>query len=383
MSLEVKNLRVVRGSFSLEADFSLECGRVLVLLGPSGCGKTTLLRAIAGLEAIQRGEIRLDGARIDGLPTEKRHIGFVFQDLALFEQLRVRDNIGYSLMVRHEDKKYIQGKTALLARRFRIEQLLNRYPSELSGGERQRVAFARALASEPSLMLLDEPLSALDAPLRREMRRFIRLQLAEGHLTAIHVTHDVEEAVDLADEIIVMRDGNMVGHGTIEELEQNPGSGWLARFMNLGLVLPVTNIVPGNAPGTLEVETGAGTVLSLPKEASLDISRLSRDKACLYVPLGAADIAGDRGGPGIRARIVRHVRSASNVAKLALMVPGVENYYFEFSLGGRSADIFREGTDIEISIDTGLCQLLPDEPSALIVPGGGLRADAIQPSLRL
>ncbi len=172
----------------------------------------------------------------------------------------------------------------------------------------------------------------------------------------------------------------MVGRGTIEELEQKPGSGWLARFMNLGLVLPVTNIAPGNASDTLEVETGAGTVLSLPKEAGLDIPRLSRDKACLYVPLGASDIAGDRGGPGIRARIVRHVRSASNVAKLALMVPGVENYYFEFPLGGRSADIPKEGTDIEVSIDTGLCQLLPDEPSALTVPGGGLRADAIQPS---
>ncbi len=372
MSLEVKDVLVVRGSFSLEADFSLQRGKVLVLLGPSGCGKTTLLRAIAGLEPIQRGEIILDGARIDTLPTEKRHIGFVFQDLALFEQMRVRDNIGYSLKVRHEDKKQIQEKTTFLARRFKIEHLLNRYPSELSGGERQRVAFARALASDPALMLLDEPLSALDAPLRREMRRFIRLQLAEGHLTAIHVTHDVEEAVDLADEIIVMREGTMVGRGTIEQLEQRPGSGWLARFMNLGLVLPVTKIVAGEASNTLEVETSAGMVTSVPRRAGLETPSLSKGKLCLYVPLVAADIRESHRGRGIQARIIRKVRSASNVDKLVLVIAGIENYYFEFPLGDRRTDIYQEGEDVEISIKADLCQLLPEEPS--VFGGAGRRA---------
>jgi ABC-type Fe3+/spermidine/putrescine transport system ATPase subunit len=372
MSLEVKDVLVVRGSFSLEADFSLQRGKVLVLLGPSGCGKTTLLRAIAGLEPIQRGEIILDGARIDTLPTEKRHIGFVFQDLALFEQMRVRDNVGYSLKVRHEDKKQIQQKTAFLAHRFKIEHLLNRYPSELSGGERQRVAFARALASDPALMLLDEPLSALDAPLRREMRRFIRLQLAEGHLTAIHVTHDVEEAVDLADEIIVMREGTMVGRGTIEQLEQRPGSGWLARFMNLGLVLPVTKIVAGEASNTLEVETSAGMVTSVPRRAGLETPSLSKGKLCLYVPLVAADIRESHRGRGIQARIIRKVRSASNVDKLVLVIAGIENYYFEFPLGDRRTDIYQEGEDVEISIKADLCQLLPEEPS--VFGGAGRRA---------
>jgi ABC-type Fe3+/spermidine/putrescine transport system ATPase subunit len=362
MSLEVKDLLVVRGTFTLEANFSLERGRVLVLLGPSGCGKTTLLRAIAGLEAIQRGKITLDGARIDNLPTEKRHMGFVFQDLALFEQMCVRDNIGYSLMIRHENKKYIHEKVMLLAQRFKIEHLLNRYPSELSGGERQRVAFARALASEPSLILLDEPLSALDAPLRREMRRFIRLQLAEGHLTAIHVTHDVEEAVDLADEIIVMRDGRMIGHGTIEDLEKGPGSGWLARFMNLGLVLPVKNICPAGASGALEVETSAGTLMYMAPKINVNTRHLSKNKVSLYAPLNAIDIAGDLGTATIRARIVRHIRSASNVAKLVLMFPDVENYYFEFPLKNRDSNISPEGTDIGISINTSLCQLLPEDP---------------------
>ncbi len=207
MSLEVRNLEVVRDGFVLKADFALQDNKVLVLLGPSGCGKTTLLRAIAGLEPIKQGEILLKGKRIDALPTEKRHIGFVFQDLALFEQMKVRDNIAYSLQIRRENKAHIKERIDYLAMRFRIDHLLERYPSELSGGERQRVALARALASDPSLILLDEPLSALDAPLRREMRRFMRVQLTQGYLTAIHVTHDVEEAIDLADEIIVMRNG--------------------------------------------------------------------------------------------------------------------------------------------------------------------------------
>jgi len=365
MSLDVKDLLVVRGAFSLEADFSLQRGRVLVLLGPSGCGKTTLLRAIAGLEAIQRGEIALDGTRVDGLPAERRHMGFVFQDLALFEQMRVRANIGYSLMVRHENKKHIDEKTTLLARRFKIEHLLNRYPSELSGGERQRVAFARALASDPSLVLLDEPLSALDAPLRREMRRFIRRQLAEGRLTAIHVTHDVEEAIDLADEIIVMHDGKMVGRGTIEELEKRPCSGWLARFMNLGLVLPAMNIRPADTPGLLEIETGAGKIMYGAREVNLNTPPLQGEEKCLYAPLGAICLANGKAAATVRAKIVRHIRSSASISKLVLMIPDVENYYFEFPVNDRKAEIPPEGNDIDISIDTELCQLLPEEPRAL------------------
>jgi ABC-type Fe3+/spermidine/putrescine transport system ATPase subunit len=362
MSLEVKDLLVIRGAFSLEADFSLQSGRVLVLLGPSGCGKTTLLRAIAGLEPIQHGTITLDGARIDGLPTEKRNIGFVFQDLALFEQMRVEDNIGYGLSVRHENKKHIHEKVLFLARRFRIEHLLKRYPPELSGGERQRVAFARVIASEPSLMLLDEPLSALDAPLRREMRRFIRRQLAEGHLTAIHVTHDVEEAIDLADEIIVVRDGKMVGRGGIEDLEKNPGSGWLARFMNLGLVLPVTKISPADGLGpAFEVRTIAGTVSYASPEGGADVSALTQ-KACLYVPSGAVASAGAVGTAKIKAKVVRSIRNTLSVPKLVLMIPEEENYYFELPLKGDGPDIYQEGTDIELSINTRLCQLLPEDP---------------------
>lgn len=362
MSLDVSNLSLIRGNFALEANFSLERGKVLVLLGPSGCGKTTLLRAIAGLEEIQTGTITLDGRRIDNLPTEKRQIGFVFQDLALFEQMRVSENIGYSLSLHHENRQSICERTLALARRFRIEQLLDRFPSELSGGERQRVAFARALASSPSLMLLDEPLSALDAPLRREMRRFIRMQLAEGHLTAIHVTHDVEEAVDLADEIIVMRDGHMVRRGTMEELEKEPGSGWLARFMNLGIVLPVTNIAADSSRGLLKIGTDAGSLLV--RERMTHDTPAPNRAACLYIPLDAINIARDHGAGDatIVARIVRHIRSASSITKLVLTTPGVQDYYFELPLGDRVSDIPDEGADIAISIDSHLCQLLSEEP---------------------
>jgi len=175
----------------------------------------------------------------------------------------------------------------------------------------------------------------------------------------------VEEAVDLADEIIVMRDGAVVGYGTMEELEQRPASGWLARFMNLGLVLPVMNIVAGKASDTLEVETHAGTVLSIPNRASQDIASLSKSKACIYVPLAATDISESHSDRNIRARILRKIHSASHISKLVLMIAGIENYYFEFPLGSHHTEILQEGKEIEISVDTERCQLLPEEPFAL------------------
>jgi ABC-type Fe3+/spermidine/putrescine transport system ATPase subunit len=370
MSLEVRNLEVVRNGFVLKADFTLQDNTVLVLLGPSGCGKTTLLRAIAGLEPIQQGEILLKGKRIDTLPPEKRHIGFVFQDLALFEQMKVRDNIAYSLQIRRADKTFIQERIDYLAMRFRIDHLLERYPSELSGGERQRVALARALASDPSLILLDEPLSALDAPLRRAMRRFMRVQLTQGHLTAIHVTHDVEEAIDLADEIIVMRNGNMIARGTISALENSPGSGWLARFMNFGLTLPVDTFSRVKADNFVLAHCKAGgDILCSVHDTSRGAQIESDASYCVYVPFsslsakGSKKILSEASGCILRAIIVRRIETFSGTMKLLLSLPDENEQFFEMTLPkGKETLVPDEGSEIELKIDTAKCRLLPEEP---------------------
>lgn len=369
MSLEVRNLMVVREGFVLKADFALQDNKVLVLLGPSGCGKTTLLRAIAGLEPIQQGEILLKGKRIDALPTEKRHIGFVFQDLALFEQMKVRDNIAYSLQIRRENKAYVKERIDYLAMRFRIDSLLERYPSELSGGERQRVALARALASDPSLILLDEPLSALDAPLRREMRRFMRVQLTQGQLTAIHVTHDVEEAIDLADEIIVMRSGNMIARGTISDLENSPGSGWLARFMNFGLALHVDAVSRKKRANFVIAHCKEGDILCSANDKALGAQIGSGSPYCVYMPFSSLRILGSkkelaRGMEGVlHATVVRRIGALSGAMKLLLSLSGENEQFFEMTLSmDRGIFAPEEGSEIELEVDPAKCQLLPEEP---------------------
>jgi ABC-type Fe3+/spermidine/putrescine transport system ATPase subunit len=369
MSLEVRNLEVVRDGFVLKADFALQDNKVLVLLGPSGCGKTTLLRAIAGLEPIKQGEILLKGKRIDALPTEKRHIGFVFQDLALFEQMKVRDNIAYSLQIRRENKAYIKERIDYLAMRFRIDHLLERYPSELSGGERQRVALARALASDPSLILLDEPLSALDAPLRREMRRFMRVQLTQGYLTAIHVTHDVEEAIDLADEIIVMRNGNMIARGTISDLENSPGSGWLARFMNFGLTLHVDAVSRKKGANLVMAHCKAGDILCSAHDTAQSAQIESGASYCVYVPFSSLSALDSKKvlarAPGgiLHATIVRRIGTLSGTMKLLLSLSGENEEFFEMTLAmGGGILVPKEGSEIELEVDPEKCRLLPEEP---------------------
>ncbi len=368
MSLDVRNLVVRKGDFELRADFSLKRGKIHVLLGPSGCGKTTLLRSIAGLEPIQEGFIALDGNHIENQPPERRSVGFVFQDLALFEQMSVRQNIGYSLTVHHAEKSAALQKINGLAQRFKIEHLLNHFPSEISGGERQRVALARALARDPSLMLLDEPLSALDAPLRREMRRFMRIRLtAESKLTTIHVTHDVEEALDLADEMLVMYQGRIVGRGTMQEFAACPTSGWLARFMNLGILLPVREILFVNASETVEVTAFSGSKFAIAAE-NVHSNAISVATARIYIPfsaLGFADSA--RHAPKLAVRIVRNLPIAPGQGKLVVELEGMENYFFELSaenLGPRLLT-HTEGELMELSVNERFCRLIPEEPPDL------------------
>jgi putative spermidine/putrescine transport system ATP-binding protein len=235
--LEVSNLRFSRDGFSVAVSFSLRKGQTGVLLGPSGCGKTTLLRCIAGLEAQDEGSISIEGKPIDALPPERRNLGFIFQDLALFDHLTGRQNIAFGMKLRGQPATEAESRIEALAGTLKIRGLLGRRPYAMSGGERQRLAFARAVAPRPELLLMDEPLSSLDAPLRRELRAYLRSSLRAEGVTALHVTHDVEEALELGDMIFVMKNGRIVVSGTPEEIWADPPDAWCVKFLGLGALL--------------------------------------------------------------------------------------------------------------------------------------------------
>jgi ABC-type Fe3+/spermidine/putrescine transport system ATPase subunit len=257
--LELENLLFKNDEFKLACSLRLEKGSIGVLLGPSGSGKTSLLRCISGLEKPESGSITLAGNRIDAMPIEKRNIGFVFQDLALFDHLDARKNIEFGMKLKNLDEPERSRRTSDLAATMRIADLLERMPGSMSGGERQRLALARSLATRPDLILLDEPLSALDAPLRKEMRDFIKATLKASSMTALHVTHDVEEALELGDVIFLMRSGKILASGEPEELFSNPPDSWSVGFLGLGIVLPALSLDKNER--AIVAQTAAGPFL--------------------------------------------------------------------------------------------------------------------------
>ena len=216
-------------------DLDIQPGEFIALLGPSGSGKTTLLRIIAGLEFQDGGEVLFNGEDVSSLRVAERHVGFVFQHYALFRHMTVAENVAFGLSVRRGKarvpKAARQARAEELLRLVQLEGLGSRYPAQLSGGQRQRVALARALAIEPQLLLLDEPFGALDAKVRKDLRRWLRdLHKAMG-LTSIFVTHDQEEALELADRVVVMDQGRIEQIGTPEEIYMNPQTPFVSHFV--------------------------------------------------------------------------------------------------------------------------------------------------------
>ncbi len=237
MSIQIQNVSKTFGSFQALSDISIdiESGELIALLGPSGSGKTTLLRILAGLEGLDEGAILFDGQNITNVSPKERKIGFVFQHYALFRHMTVFDNVAYGLKVRprkeRPSKEEIAKKVNELLALVKLDNLADRYPSQLSGGQRQRVALARALAVEPKVLLLDEPFGALDAKVRKELRRWLRKLHNEFHVTSIFVTHDQEEALDVANRIIVMNNGKIEQVGTPDEVYENPKSPFVYDFL--------------------------------------------------------------------------------------------------------------------------------------------------------
>ncbi len=270
-------------------DLSIRPGEFIALLGPSGSGKTTLLRIIAGLEFQDSGEVRLDGVDVSSRKVAERHVGFVFQHYALFRHMKVADNVAFGLTVRRSRtgpaksrlaRRDIRARVDELLRLVQLEGLGDRYPAQLSGGQRQRVALARALAVEPKLLLLDEPFGALDAQVRKDLRRALRDLHRQVGLTSVFVTHDQEEALELADRVVVMNQGRIEQIGTPEEVYAAPATPFVSHFVG------ETNLLPGALFGR-----GAGDLHVRPHEIVI-----------------VAQDAPDDGQPRALARVVSRFR---------------------------------------------------------------------------
>jgi sulfate transport system ATP-binding protein len=206
-------------------------GSLTALLGPSGSGKSTMLRLIAGLEQADTGRVFLEGRDVTGIPVQERGIGFVFQHYAAFKHMTVRDNIAFGLKIRKTPRDQIRDRVKELIRLVQLQGMAHRYPSQLSGGQRQRMALARALAAEPKLLLLDEPFGALDATVRKELRTWLRHLHDEVNVTTIFVTHDQEEALDVAEQIVVMNEGRIEQVGAPRELYEHPETEFVMGFV--------------------------------------------------------------------------------------------------------------------------------------------------------
>jgi sulfate transport system ATP-binding protein len=233
VSIAVRGVTKRFGDFVALDDVSVAIagGSLTALLGPSGSGKSTLLRVIAGLEEPDEGKVLILGEHATGLPPQKRGVGFVFQHYAAFKHLTVRENVAFGLRIRKRPKEEIRGRVDELLELVQLNGLADRYPAQLSGGQRQRMALARALAVEPKVLLLDEPFGALDARVRKELRTWLRRLHEDVHVTTVLVTHDQEEAMDVADRIVLMNEGRIEQTGKPRDLYEHPASEFVMGFV--------------------------------------------------------------------------------------------------------------------------------------------------------
>jgi len=233
MGISVEGASKRFGDFQALNDVSIDVpdGSLTALLGPSGSGKSTLLRAIAGLETLDTGKVVISGQEVSKTPPQKREVGFVFQHYAAFKHMTVFGNVGFGLKIRKWDKQKISDRVHELLQLVQLDGLADRYPDQLSGGQRQRMALARALAVEPQVLLLDEPFGALDARVRKDLRTWLRHLHDEMHVTTIFVTHDQEEAMDVAEQLVVMNEGRVEQSGSADDLYDHPANEFVMSFV--------------------------------------------------------------------------------------------------------------------------------------------------------
>ena len=281
MSITVENLNKQFGTYTALDNINLEVnsGELLALLGPSGCGKTTLLRIIGGLDVADYGKLLFHGEDVEQRDARERNVGFVFQHYALFRHMTVFENVAFGLRVKPKKQRHneaeIKRRVHELLSLVQLDWLHDRYPAQLSGGQRQRIALARALAVEPKILLLDEPFGALDAQVRKELRRWLRRLHDELHITSIFVTHDQEEALEVADRVVVMNKGRIEQIGTPDEVYAAPATPFVYQFIgNVNLFHS-----RDHAPWTEQ----HGDAVAYVRPHDIDISRTPQDGTALQV----------------------------------------------------------------------------------------------------
>ncbi len=357
MRIEIQSVTKSFGEHTVLRDVSvdLEGGELVALLGPSGCGKTTLLRIIAGLEYAEQGSVLFDGEDVSERSVRDRRLGFVFQHYALFRHMTVFENVAFGLRVRprgqRPSKEEIARRVTELLRLVRLEAQAQHLPSEISGGQRQRVALARALAVEPRVLLLDEPFGSLDAQVRRELRGWLRRLHEELHLTSLFVTHDQEEALELADRVVIMNAGRVIQKGTPEEVYTRPADPFVYHF--LGSV----NLFHGR------VEEGTVFLGDRPL-LSVDGPAAREGPVLIYVRPHQLEIGPDPGpGAWFQAR-VRHVHAAGPIVRIELLSAWGETVAVEMPHGNLPVPRPKRGDEVFVRAAADHLLIVPEPGSA-------------------
>ncbi len=335
----------------------VEQGEMVVLLGPSGCGKTTILRMIAGLTPASSGDLLLDGASILSLPAHDREMGIVFQSYALFPHMTVAKNIAFGLEMRRQSTAAIDARVREMLALVKLDALAERLPRQLSGGQQQRVALARALAIHPRVLLLDEPLSNLDAALRQEVARDIRILQREGGLTAIMVTHDQDEAMAMADRLVVMQDGRVQQIGSQQDLYERPATPFVARFIGH------SNMLTGRLDD-------AGLLLAGEVRVGLAGRYAARGAATLAVRPERITLIPPDGQARLRGRIELSTYLGPVVEHVVALGPAERVVVRNASSGAGQARVHEIGETVELAWDQAGERLFDAEDRPLAPDGG-------------
>jgi ABC-type Fe3+/spermidine/putrescine transport system ATPase subunit len=352
-AVELKGVTLTYGPFIAvkNVDLSIAKGSFVTLLGPSGCGKTTILRSIAGLVTPEKGEITVAGRRINDVPIHERNIGLVFQNYALFPHKTVFDNVAFGLKYRKVAKPEIARKVKKALDMVRLPGVEKKLPSELSGGQQQRIALARAIVIEPDVLLLDEPLSALDANLREEMRTELKIIQREVGITTIFVTHDQEEALAMSDDIVVMNHGVIEQKGSPEEVYRTPRSRFVASFLGQSNLLP--GEVKSIADGMARIALQNGLLLSAAAPASL------KPHSKVTVVIRAQRVGVERPEATGDNQLTGRIASTSYLGGSAVYMIDCNGLTLQ-AIAMIEDKVFREGDEVRIAITLADCVLLDE-----------------------